>query len=122
MDMSFQCVIVAWVYGTGRLMGNLGEMGVRQGSALKWYWTVCWRFVCPAVLAVLVGSTLYEMGMCHADPAKKGWCNDRGAFTEIDQFWTWQRTPSYLNFTDALTTLRADFVLIQNAKRWSWTT
>ena len=121
--MSFQCVIVAWVYGADRLMGNLGEMGVRQGGALRWYWTVCWRFVCPAVLAVLVGSTLYEMVTCHvqlsnsADPAKKGWCN-----TEIDQFWTWQRTPSYLNFTDALTTLRADLVLIQNAKRRPWTT
>ena len=54
-------MIVAWVYGTDRLMKNLDEMGVRQGSALRWYWTVCWRFVCPAVLAVLVGSTLYEM-------------------------------------------------------------
>ena len=64
--MSFQCVIVAWVYGTDRLMGNLGEMRVRQGSALRWYWTVCWRFVCPAVLAVLVGSTLYEMSTAEA--------------------------------------------------------
>ena len=72
-------MIVAWVYGTDRVVGNLYEMRVRLGGASKWYWTICWRFVCPAVLAVLVGWTLYGLftetpeALTHATPRMLSW-------------------------------------------------
>ena len=68
------------------------------------------------ILSLTLGFLLAQAQLSKSADSAKGWCNDRGAFTQVDQFWTWQRTPSYLNFTDALSLLREDLKLIQNAK------
>jgi len=61
-----ELVLVAWVYGADRLMDNIHEMGIlrtNNGSptlskyftiGMKWYWKICWCFITPILLSVLL--------------------------------------------------------------------
>ncbi len=45
---------VAWLYGVDRFFGDIRQMGMRLPSIIKWYWKICWLFITPLILGVLV--------------------------------------------------------------------
>ena len=56
--------LVAWMYGIDRLgnyslpatrfVENLEEMGIKLSGPVRWYWVLCWQFITPLILLVLV--------------------------------------------------------------------
>ena len=51
-----EILAVMYVYGHERFMDDVAEMtgGVRPGI----YWQVCWRFVSPVLLAIVLGTSV----------------------------------------------------------------
>lgn len=49
-----EVILVAWIYGTDRFMRNIREMGMTLHPWMAFYWKLCWRFVTPALLIVIV--------------------------------------------------------------------
>lgn len=54
-----EVVLVAWVYGTDKFLGNISEMGIKLPTVIMWYWKICWQFITPGILAVLVIMSFY---------------------------------------------------------------
>merc|ERR1719150_2601638 len=88
-------------------------MKVRLSGATKWYWTICWRFVCPSVLACLVGSALYTKFQCSF--FKESWEKSGKICQTFDH-----ETPQILNWLINLFLLAITPVMaIQHiVKRW----
>jgi len=49
-----EVVIVAWIYGCERFMGNIEEMGISMPKPIRMMWKILWLVVCPVVLAAVV--------------------------------------------------------------------
>ena len=49
-----EVVVVAWAYGTKRLLGNIEEMGVPIPRLLRYYWVGCWSVVSPILCIVII--------------------------------------------------------------------
>ena len=49
-----EVITVSWIYGIDRFFENLDEMSVKFHFLIKLYWKVCWTFITPVLLAVLV--------------------------------------------------------------------
>ena len=56
----FEIVVVAQVYGTDRLFQNISEMEMQFPWVVKVYWWLCWKFVTPALLMVMMVLTLMD--------------------------------------------------------------
>ena len=48
-----EVLCVAWLYGTGYFIENLGEMGISLGLS-SFYWKVTWRFISPLLLLIIL--------------------------------------------------------------------
>ena len=57
-----EVVVVGWIYGSGRLLRDLDEMGMNIHPAMKIYWTACWKVVTPSVLVLLLCFSLSNFG------------------------------------------------------------
>ena len=53
-----EVTLVAWIYGIDPFFKNLEEMNIRLWSPVKWYWIVCWKFVTPIILSILLLTSL----------------------------------------------------------------
>ena len=49
-----ELIIVSWLYGVNRFWDNLKEMELRIPKFMEIYWKVCWCFISPALMAVLL--------------------------------------------------------------------
>ena len=52
-----EVIVVGWMYGADRLWKNVEEMGIKKHPFTKWYWIICWKFVTPLILTILVAVT-----------------------------------------------------------------
>ena len=49
-----EVILVAWIYGANNLLSNIEDLDIKIPTLLKWYWKVCWCFVTPVTLIVLI--------------------------------------------------------------------
>jgi solute carrier family 6 amino acid transporter-like protein 5/7/9/14 len=49
-----EVVLVSWIYGAEKFLGNISEMGIKLPTATKYYWLICWRLVTPLILLTLL--------------------------------------------------------------------
>ena len=49
-----EVLVVAWMFGADTFWDSIEEMGIRRRPFVKWYWIVCWKFITPLILAILV--------------------------------------------------------------------
>ncbi|XP_028405682.1 sodium-dependent neutral amino acid transporter B(0)AT2-like isoform X2 [Dendronephthya gigantea] len=55
----FQCIGVSWVYGNDRFADDIeGMTGKRPWIG----WMICWKYISPLALIILIIATLYDMG------------------------------------------------------------
>lgn len=52
-------MVISWVYGIDRALGNLREMGIRLHKSVRGYWWVVWVVLTP--IASLVSITLINI-------------------------------------------------------------
>ena len=57
-----EVLVVGWIYGADRMLKDLEEMGMDIHPIMKIYWKLCWKFVTPIVLFVLLISALANFG------------------------------------------------------------
>ena len=65
-----EVVVVAWLYGAENFLENVsGEMGIKLNRFTRLYWTICWKWLTPGILVVLLlmawatfGHVTYEDG------------------------------------------------------------
>ena len=62
-----ELILVAWLYGANRFMDNIREMNINLPRPVELYWKVCWMFVTPALLTVVV-----IMQFIYAEPVAYG--------------------------------------------------
>lgn len=61
----FEVVIVAFFYGTDKILDNIEEMGMNLNWFQRAYWTKCWKFATPLVLVVLLLAAWMNFGHIH---------------------------------------------------------
>ena len=49
-----EVVVVGWMYGADRFWDNIEEMGITRHPFVKWYWIICWKFITPLIMIILV--------------------------------------------------------------------
>ena len=49
-----EVIAVGWMYGADRLWKNIEDMGITRHPFIKWYWIICWKFITPLILTILV--------------------------------------------------------------------
>ncbi len=57
-----EIVCVGWLYGAERVIEDLHAMGVHLAPGTAFYWRVCWRYLTPAVLTLLLFSSWLNIG------------------------------------------------------------
>ncbi|XP_059094380.1 sodium- and chloride-dependent glycine transporter 2-like [Tigriopus californicus] len=57
-----EVVIVAFFYGTDKILDNIEEMGMTLNWFQRAYWTKCWKFATPLVLVVLLLAAWMNFG------------------------------------------------------------
>ena len=57
-----EIVLVSWVYGVERFLGNIEEMGMKLSKFAKLYWKICWSFVTPILCIALAITSLNGQG------------------------------------------------------------
>ena len=53
-------VLVSWGYGADRFMANIEEMGMNLSRPVALYWKICWKFITPAIIAIVVILTFVD--------------------------------------------------------------
>ena len=68
-----ELVLVGWLYGAREFMSNIHEMGMLKADdssskfkktavlVLKWYWIVCWQFITPLLLTVILITQVWPL-------------------------------------------------------------
>ncbi|XP_028405512.1 sodium-dependent neutral amino acid transporter B(0)AT2-like [Dendronephthya gigantea] len=55
----FQCIAVAWIYGNDRFSDDIEEMTGKR----PWIgWMICWKYISPLALLIVVIATVYDLG------------------------------------------------------------
>ena len=49
-----EVLVVAWAYGADQFWENIEEMGMKRRPWIKMYWMICWKFIAPIILTILV--------------------------------------------------------------------
>ena len=49
-----EVLFVAWVYGSDKFWNNIEDMGMKRRPCIKRYWIICWKFIAPSILIILV--------------------------------------------------------------------
>ena len=57
---NIELVLISWVYGVNKFLENIKEMGMNLPKPVKMYWRVCWCFITPVILSVLLIFKLIE--------------------------------------------------------------
>ena len=57
-----EVICVGWIYSAGRAMKNLEEMNISLNWAEKAYWILCWKFITPALIAILLVMSWLKSG------------------------------------------------------------
>ena len=60
-----EVVVVIYLYGPGRFLANIEEMGLRLSLVMKGYWLLSWVFLTPATLVLV-----FVMTFIHFSPAE----------------------------------------------------
>ena len=60
-----EVLVVIYLYGPGRFLSNIEEMGIRLSLVMKGYWLLCWVFLTPATLVLV-----FVMTFIHFSPAE----------------------------------------------------
>ena len=55
-----EVLVVIYLYGVGRFLTNLEEMGIRLSLLMKGYWLLCWLLLTPAVLVLVFVMTFIQ--------------------------------------------------------------
>ena len=53
-------VLVSWGYGADRFMEHIEEMGMTLSRPVALYWKICWKFITPAIITIVVILTFKE--------------------------------------------------------------
>ena len=49
-----EVILVSHMYGVDNILANIEEMGMRMPRFMTHYWRICWSWVTPAILTVLI--------------------------------------------------------------------
>ncbi|XP_001654776.2 sodium- and chloride-dependent glycine transporter 2 [Aedes aegypti] len=49
-----ECVLIAWIYGSERFIGNIEEMIGKRSLCFHYFWTIAWKFVTPITLLFIL--------------------------------------------------------------------
>ena len=49
-----EVLFITWVYGADKFWDNIEEMGMKRRPCIKTYWIICWKFIAPSILIILV--------------------------------------------------------------------
>ena len=49
-----EVLLVSWVYGIDQIFDDIEDMGMKLPSFLKYYWRLCWKYVTPGILSVIL--------------------------------------------------------------------
>jgi len=85
-----EVLVVAWAYGAERAIDDLSDMDVRPGRTMRLYWRICWKFITPAVLAILLVTSLSDSarGLSAGDYRYPTWVQVLGvAITASTTLW-----------------------------------
>ena len=55
-----EVVLVSWFYGAENFLNNIKEMGMKLPRPIKMYWKICWMFITPIILLVVVIITFVQ--------------------------------------------------------------
>ena len=55
-----EVVIISWCYGVDNFLDNIKEMGMNLPWPIKMYWKICWKFITPIILLVVVTVTFVQ--------------------------------------------------------------
>merc|ERR1712165_677890 len=62
-----ELILVAWLYGVDNFLDNIREMKMNLPKPVKLYWKICWKFVTPILLTVVL-----VLQFVFAEPVKYG--------------------------------------------------
>lgn len=48
-----ELIVVAWFYGSNKILVHVKEMGMELPSFMAWYWYLCWTFITPVIIGVV---------------------------------------------------------------------
>ena len=49
-----EVILVGWIYGADRFLDNIKEMDMNLGPFFHWYWKICWQFITPGIMVILI--------------------------------------------------------------------
>jgi len=49
-----EVIMIAWVYGCEKFLGNIEEMGMKLPKVVKMYWTAMWFAVSPLIMSAVI--------------------------------------------------------------------
>ena len=49
-----ELIIVSWSYGADNFLDNIEQMNIRYPRPIRLYWKVCWKFVTPLILFIVI--------------------------------------------------------------------
>ena len=49
-----EVILVAWLYGVDNFLNNIKEMGINLPRPMLLYWKICWKFITPTLLFVVL--------------------------------------------------------------------
>ena len=49
-----EITVVAWIYGVNNFLDNVDEMNVPVPWILRWFWKICWVFITPVMILVIL--------------------------------------------------------------------
>ena len=55
-----EVLVAAWIYGTDAMEGDI-EFCCGFKSKIQAFWNICWKFVSPTLLAVIICFSLYDL-------------------------------------------------------------
>ena len=55
-----EVIVVSWCYGADEFLNNIKEMGMNVPRPMILYWKICWKFITPTLLLVIVIITFVD--------------------------------------------------------------
>ena len=49
-----ELLIVSWSYGANKFLDDITKMGIKYPRFIRLYWQICWKFITPLVLFVVI--------------------------------------------------------------------
>ena len=60
-----EVILISWVYGNNQIIEDIEEMGMKIPPLMKWYWKLCWQFITPGILSIILSklNIPYSIGL-----------------------------------------------------------